>query len=73
MSMVSELTKRLRKYAAEYDLLPFGREIEGTSELLLEAADTIETLCEKLQVANMDRREMQQYQAIVKSGGVVDE
>lgn len=38
------LVDKLRKYAAEYNLSPFGREIEGTAELLLEAAETIEIL-----------------------------
>ena len=54
MSMISELVDKLKKYVAEYNLPPFGREVEGTPELLLEAADTIESLSAKLQAANMD-------------------
>lgn len=57
MSMISELVDKLMKYAAEYDLPPFGREIDGTKELLKEAADTIESLSTKLQAANMERSE----------------
>lgn len=55
MSIISELVDKLKKYAAEYDLPPFGREIEGTPELLLEAADTIETLSAKLVAVNMEQ------------------
>lgn len=54
MSIISELVDKLKKYAAEYNLPPFGREVEGTSELLLEAADTIEALSAKLSAANME-------------------
>lgn len=55
MSMISELVDKLKKYAAEYNLPPFGIEIEGTPELLLEVADTIESLSAKLAVANMEQ------------------
>lgn len=58
MSMISELVDKLKNYAVEYDLPPFGREVEGTPELLLEAADTIEALSAKLVVANMERSEV---------------
>ncbi len=54
MSMISELVDKLKNYAVEYDLPPFGREVEGTPELLLEAADTIEALSAKLVAANME-------------------
>lgn len=57
MSMISELLDKLRKYAAEYNLPPFGREVKGTAELLNEAANTIETLSAKLSAANMERSE----------------
>lgn len=53
--MINELADKLKKYAAEYDLPPFGIEIEGTPKLLLEAADTIEALSAKLQVAKYEQ------------------
>lgn len=54
MCMISELIDKLKKYAAEYDLPSFGKEIEGTKELLNQAADTIEALSTKLQAANTE-------------------
>ena len=45
---------KLKKYSEEYDLPPFGREIEGTKELLNQAANIIEALSAKLQAANME-------------------
>ena len=52
MNKISELVDKLKRYAAEYDLPPFGREIEETSELLLEAANTIEALSAKMTTEN---------------------
>ena len=46
--MISQLVEKLKKYAEQYDLPPFGREIMGTKELLLQAANTIEALSAKL-------------------------
>lgn len=57
MSMISELVKTLRFYASEYNELPYGREVEGTGDLLKEAADIIEELSAKLASANMERSE----------------
>lgn len=57
MSMISELVKKLRFYASEYNELPYGREVEGTGDLLKEAADIIEELSAKLASANMERSE----------------
>lgn len=41
---ISEFIEKLRNYAAEYRKPPYGREVEGTPELLDEAADIIEEL-----------------------------
>ena len=49
-----EVVDKLKKYAAEYNLPPFGREVEGTPELLLEAAKMIEVLSAKLAAVNME-------------------
>lgn len=57
MSMINEFVKKLRLYVSEYNKSPLGREIEGTSDLLKEAADIIEELSAKLASANMDRSE----------------
>lgn len=57
MSMISEFVKTLRLYASEYNESPYGREIEGTEDLLKEAADIIEELSAKLASANMERSE----------------
>lgn len=57
MSMVSELVKKLRKYANAYGGYFRIREIDGTDELLRQAADTIEALSAKLAAANMNRSE----------------
>lgn len=58
MSIINELVDKLKKYAAEYDLPPFGREIEGTKELLFRAADIIEALSEKQEAASMEQSEI---------------
>ena len=42
--MMTELTEQLREYAQKYDEPPFGREVDGTKELLEEAAARIEEL-----------------------------
>lgn len=39
-----ELTDRLKEYAKAYKAEPSGREVDGTVELLEEAAERIETL-----------------------------
>ena len=36
---MGKLSKKARMYARTYDQLPYGREIEGTAELLLQSAD----------------------------------
>lgn len=51
MSMISEQVKELREVATEYDL---DDKVE-ISDLFNQAADTIESLSEKLQAANMER------------------
>lgn len=55
MSMISEQVKELRKYSEL--CLQYGNE-RRAKELLKEAADTIESLSAKLQVANMKRSEI---------------
>lgn len=55
MSMTTELINKLRLYADDYDVPPYGREIVGTVELLKEAADTIEELSAKLHASQMER------------------
>lgn len=40
--MITELVEKLRTYANGYNTPPYGREIEGTKELLKQAADMIE-------------------------------
>lgn len=45
--MITELVEKLRTYANGYNTPPYGREIEGTKELLKEAADIIEELSAK--------------------------
>ena len=44
---MKKFVNKLRIYAKAYDQSPFGREIEGTKELLKEAADIIEELSAK--------------------------
>lgn len=39
-----ELIARMRFYASRYNMPPYGREIEGTDELLTVAADALEKL-----------------------------
>lgn len=39
---MGKLSKKARMYARTYDQLPYGREIEGTAELLLQMADKLE-------------------------------
>lgn len=39
-----ELVRRMRFYASRYNMPPYGREIEGTDELLTVAAEAIEKL-----------------------------
>ena len=51
--MIEYQINKLRLYAKEYESLPYHREIEGTKELLEQAADTIEALSAKL--ADMGR------------------
>ncbi|MCM1223433.1 MAG: hypothetical protein NC548_54190 [Lachnospiraceae bacterium] len=53
MSMISELTKQLRKQAFSYK----WSANEQMSNLLTQAADTIEALSAKLSAANMERSE----------------
>lgn len=65
MSMISELLGKLRTYAAGYNLPPFGREIEGTAELLNQAADTIEALSAKLQAAETGQPEKHDAEKLV--------
>lgn len=57
MSMISEFVEKLKFYASEYNELPYGREVEGTGDLLKEAADIIEELSVKLASANKERSE----------------
>lgn len=54
MSKVRELVKKLRRCAEAYKNPPYGREVEGTTELMEQAADTIEALSAKLAEANME-------------------
>lgn len=37
----------MKRYAERYNTPPYGREIEGTDELLIEAADLIDKLVEE--------------------------
>lgn len=46
---MSCLTEKLEQYAKNYRKPPYGREIEGTSELLLEAADSLKEAEESIQ------------------------
>lgn len=39
---MSELTKRAKEYANAYTTRPYGREINGTRELLIELAEKLE-------------------------------
>lgn len=55
LKLPCEIVDKLKKYAAEYNLPPFGIEIEGTPELLSEAAKMIEVLSAKLAVATPKR------------------
>lgn len=48
MSTINELVGKLRQYVCLYGNPPYGREIEGTRELLREAAGTIEELSAKV-------------------------
>lgn len=48
MSKINEQLQRIRLYVEAYERQPFGREVEGTTEVLSEAAYTIETLSVKL-------------------------
>ena len=41
---IPELAARMRFYASRYNMPPYGREIEGTDELLTTAADALEKL-----------------------------
>lgn len=52
MGMVSEQVKELRKTAREYKEIPFNDFSHSTCRILEQAADTIEALSAKLQVAN---------------------
>ena len=55
MSMTSELIKNLRLYAKSYTESFLGREVDGTKEILIQAADTIEELSAKVARQNMER------------------
>lgn len=55
MNMIGQQVNKLRLYAKEYERMPYHREIEGTSDLLKQAADTIESLSAKLAAANIER------------------
>lgn len=46
---MERLINRMRLYARRYNMPPYGREIEGTAELLIEAADELEHLRELVQ------------------------
>lgn len=48
MNIISEQIKNLRLYAAEYEKSPYHREIEGTTDILTKAADTINGISEEL-------------------------
>lgn len=52
---ISEQVKELRMYADEYEQPPYGRAVEKTENVLRNAADIIETLSAKLQVADTER------------------
>lgn len=45
-----KLLEKLRIYISDYAKPPYGREVEGTVELLKEAADAIEALSDKPEV-----------------------
>lgn len=49
MNMINELIQKLRHYAEEYKNPPYGREICGTKELLIQSADAIEELSVKVE------------------------
>lgn len=49
MSKINEQLQRIRLYAETYERQPFGREVEGTAEILREASATIESLTAELQ------------------------
>lgn len=55
MSMISELVKELREFEDLTNPKLYSPKI--TQKLLLQAADTIESLSEKLQAANMEKSE----------------
>ncbi|MGN0415973.1 MAG: hypothetical protein ACI4FX_10865 [Agathobacter sp.] len=46
---MQELVEKLQRYAKEYKNPPYGREIEGTPELLLAAADSLKEAEESIQ------------------------
>lgn len=46
---MQKLVEKLQRYAEEYNHPPYGREIEGTPELLLEAADSLKETEESIQ------------------------
>lgn len=56
-----KLTERLRNYAKEYRKPPAGKEVEGTVELLEEAADYIDTIEGKAKRDIVFRRCIQEY------------
>ncbi len=53
--MIGELVKELRLYEKTYTESPFHREVEGTTELLKQAAETIEALSVRLHASQMER------------------
>lgn len=55
MNMINELIQKLRHYAEEYKNPPYGREICGTKELLIQSADAIEELSVKVAQQNMEK------------------
>lgn len=44
---IKGLIDKLKRYASAYSTPPYGREVTGTKELLLDAADAIESLSAK--------------------------
>ena len=52
MREISKQVKQLRLFAEKHNKHPAGGEISGTDQVLIEAADTIEALSDKLQAAD---------------------
>lgn len=54
MRLISETLRKLRIYEKEYRKGTLGRMIEGTEDILKEAADAIEKMSEKLKENNLN-------------------